>query len=653
MRLNWYRLRRAAVAVALLVACSEDPTASLAGSPAGVFLAFNYVEVDVDASATVDAVVRDGSGTPLNVPVNVTSSDPQIATVTTAQDPPHVLTRVTVRGANIGTTRIIATAAGVSDSMDVATFAATLEVTDPPPVGTLMSGESQTLTFRYLSATERDLTAQVATPPTWTIDTAGAADPADLLKATVDPATGAMTGRDFGSVKVLATGPGAPAGGITGSAVVFIQPAPFQGTLTPNPSNPSGSITITAGPGETFDASTRVFLNRAAVTADPNSEGDFVVSSTASAIDVFLGDLRQAAKLELILAGVGASELSVGTGPLPTDSLTVQLPGLAGTVTPDPVDAGAVVTVSAGAGPAFDSPDTRVYFDGAQVSSAASAAERVVSITPATITLQIDDLRTDTLPDTVDVRLTRVGAAQAAQAGRFVVRAPAVFTGQLSASSGTPAQVVTITRAPTGPVFDADTRVFFDGIEAFVAEPRTADAIRVAVPVIDKIGPPVQLRMTRLGAGQEAQRSTFSSPNKAYADPYDAVNNDPNTAPLITANGDYFVVLHGGCLNGVGTGGADCDDWFQIRNTGATPATVTVNARWVPTGGDIDLLMGSDPVGIVNFDCEDGCGGATAANPEATSISIPAGATYYIWLSHFDWHSVPHSLARVRVSGLP
>ncbi|MGH2668998.1 MAG: hypothetical protein ACRDH5_07775, partial [bacterium] len=362
MRLNWYRLRSAGTAVALLLACTEDPTASLAGNPAGVFLAFNYLEVDVDASAIVNAVVRDGSGTPLNIPVTVTSSSTQIATVSTAQDPPHVLTRVTVQGASVGTARVIATAGGLADTMDVATFARALVVIDPGPVvGTVVSGQTKSFGYRYESATGRDLTAQVTTAPTWSVD--------EPDRATVDPATGTITARDFGSVTVVATGPGAPEDGITGSASVFVQPAAFQGAFTPgtsgNPTNPSGVITITPGAGPAFDTDTRVFLNRAAVSATPNAEGDVIVGSvTPTAIQVFLGDLREPGKLELVLAGVGASQLSVGT--LPTDSITVALLGLAGTATPDPVDPGAVLTISAGAGPAFDA-DTRVYLNGERV----------------------------------------------------------------------------------------------------------------------------------------------------------------------------------------------------------------------------------------------------------------------------------------------
>ncbi|HYT82000.1 MAG TPA: hypothetical protein VEK86_01015, partial [Gemmatimonadales bacterium] len=65
------------------MACSEDPTASLAGAPAGVSLAFDYLEVNVDDSVLVDAVVRDGSGTPLDIPVTVTSTNTPIVAVST------------------------------------------------------------------------------------------------------------------------------------------------------------------------------------------------------------------------------------------------------------------------------------------------------------------------------------------------------------------------------------------------------------------------------------------------------------------------------------------------------------------------------------------------------------------------------------------
>jgi len=152
-----------------------------------------------------------------------------------------------------------------------------------------------------------------------------------------------------------------------------------------------------------------------------------------------------------------------------------------------------------------------------------------------------------------------------------------------------------------------------------------------------------------MDASDVARRLTFTSNSAALTDPYDAVNNDPATAPVINTNGDYYIIFRGACANG--TGAADCDDWFKITNPAGTPRTVTVNVTWL-AGPDIDVLLGSDPVGVFNFDCEDGCGGATGANPENTSISVPAGATYYLWVNMFAAGTAPTTVARVRIGGL-
>jgi hypothetical protein len=114
-------------------------------------------------------------------------------------------------------------------------------------------------------------------------------------------------------------------------------------------------------------------------------------------------------------------------------------------------------------------------------------------------------------------------------------------------------------------------------------------------------------------------------------------------------------VLSGACVNGAG--GKDCDDWFRISNTGGSAATVTVNAEWLPGPGttaatttDIDLLAGSTVANAGN--CQF-CAGATGANPENVSFSVPAGATYYLWINLFGTGGAVSTVARIRVSGLP
>jgi hypothetical protein len=142
-----------------------------------------------------------------------------------------------------------------------------------------------------------------------------------------------------------------------------------------------------------------------------------------------------------------------------------------------------------------------------------------------------------------------------------------------------------------------------------------------------------------------ARLGTFASSTFLYDDPYDATNADPTTAPAITADGDYFLVLHGQCRNGVG--GTECDDFFTLANPLAVTDSVTVEVAW-GTNADVDVLW-----------CNAGCSafvgnfaGATAANPEITKVRLPASTTWRLWLNLWDAGTVNASLIRVRVTGL-
>jgi len=231
-------------------------------------------------------------------------------------------------------------------------------------------------------------------------------------------------------------------------------------------------------------------------------------------------------------------------------------------------------------------------------------------------------------------------------ATKSITVVPGTFLGTVTPTSGGPTDTIKLTNAAGGPGFDADTRVFINNVRAFTFG-TTFDSVKVIVPGIGAAGS-VTLGIQNMGAAQLAQNGSFTSTTASFADHYDAVNDDPNTAPAITANGDYFVVLSGSCTNGVGTG--DCDDFFKITNSGGAPATVTVNAAWF-TGADIDAY-GLDPT----FDfCtyDGGCAGATSANPERFTMTVPAGATWYIYLNLYATGGSTSSLARVRVTGLP
>ncbi len=250
-------------------------------------------------------------------------------------------------------------------------------------------------------------------------------------------------------------------------------------------------------------------------------------------------------------------------------------------------------------------------------------------------------------PGVVTLTVSGTGSPAGGVIGtKSVTVVPGAFLGTLAPSSGAPTDTLKLTNAVGGPGFDADTRVFINDVRAFTFG-LTFDSVKVIVPGIGVAGS-VVVSLQNMGAAQVAQSATFTSTTASFADHYDAVNDDPNTAPVITANGDYFVVMSGSCVNGVGSG--DCDDFFKITNSGGAPATITVNTAWF-TASDIDAY-GLDPT----FDfCtyDGGCAAATGANPENFRMTIPAGATWYIYLNLWVTGGATSSLARVRVTGLP
>lgn len=312
------------------------------------------------------------------------------------------------------------------------------------------------------------------------------------------------------------------------------------------------------------------------------------------------------------------------------------------TIVPNPADPGQVVTLTrAPTGPIFDA-NTRVRF-GTSIQTLVAG-----SLTPDSVKVAIPDLAAG---GGLSVGVGRMGPTEITQSGGlFTVNTPALLAGTVTPSSGIPGEAVTIRRGSGDPIFDANTRVFFGGVRTFISV-TTADSLVVPVPGIGSVGA-TELRMTRLGASDLARRATFTADTGVFtfADPFDDVNDDPDTAPEITEDGDVFVVLSGACVNGVGGAGTDCDDFFKVTNTGGSAATITVNLAWL-AGPDIDAY-GLDPT----FDfCtyDGGCAAATGANPEQFSMEIPAGETWFIYVNLWDPVGTASTVARVRVSGLP
>src|SRR5439155_12821974 len=118
----------------------------------------------------------------------------------------------------------------------------------------------------------------------------------------------------------------------------------------------------------------------------------------------------------------------------------------------------------------------------------------------------------------------------------------------------------------------------------------------------------------------------------------------------ITANGDYYIVLSGICKDGSKTLSTDdCDDFFSFTNPLARVDTITVRLDW-SSGPDVDILWCKVVTCSGSGNVITG-GGATSNNPENSTVIIPAGATWYLWINLFDPTAVPAILARVRVSG--
>lgn len=633
MNSRYYRLQALILVAALAASCKDDPTASLAGGPAGVELEFNLRKLLVDDSVLAVAVVRDALGTPLALVPAFTSRSTSVATVAVRGLTEVRQTQFFVKGIDFGSTWVVATAGNLSDSMQVQTFPASVEVQGP--VGAT-SGQALAYSFTYRSASGRDLTPQVPAA-VWSSG-------ADAVAA-VDATSGQATFKDFGSVDVIATGPGLDAIatgpdvepedtlGVRGRVTVLVSPAAFGGTVS-GVLEPGGIAKILPDAGQPFDADTRVFLNRVQLgTSSGANGGEGVRQVTADSITLRLNNLRATGPYELVLSRVGASQLSVGGDSITLTSGAFSAEG--GTITPASLDPGAVVTLTAGTIP-FDA-NSRVFFNGTQQTTDTPSVAR---------TVRLPDLAAG---GARSVLITRLGPNDNARTGTFTLNTPATFGGSVT-PTGSPAQLVTAVRSAGDPVFDGDVRAFFNGERTFVHQ-SLGDTAKVVVAPLGFVSGPVELLMTRIGAADNARTSPFTLVQPAgnfFNDPFDVAGNDFDdvaTAPEITQDGDYYIVLHGACA--VGAGGADCDDLFKIRNTSlVTGDSVTVELDWF-TGADVDILW-----------CNAGCtafrgnfAGATGDNPEASTVVIPANTEWRLWLNLFDAGGAAATLVRVRVTG--
>ena len=616
-----FGLHGALAALALVAACKEDPTAAHVGTPNSLAFELNARTLAVADSFRSFVVLRDELGNPLATPVTVSSCNAGVATVIPASDAPQVRTAFFVKAVAFNATSVCVTAsaAGLLDTMMVTAVPFSLAITGGPD--TIASGVSGTYTFVYKDAKGAALAG--VTNPTFTTG--------DTTIAKAGGTLGQVSGRAPGLTVVTATGPGS----VAGTKSITIVPSAFTGT-TSSPVVPGAFLIVYRGTAPAFDANTATSIGANDTTgAFPPQPGN------TDSIKVRVSDLASAGTKKFTITGLGAADVA------DTGSYVVAAPpAFAGTFVPSPAQAGITIKIVRNAAdPPFDTLKNK-FFRGSPAASDLAAVTWVKNgVWPDSFKLAVSDLATT---GTYFVQVTRLGASNAAWRGTYSLPV-GIWGGTITPSAGRPVDKIILRRGGGDPLFDADTRVYLGGVRAFI-DSFSSDTAVVLVPPLEFIGT-ADLRISRMDAGQLAVDSTdaFTSTVSSPLDPFDHANDFYTGATPLTTNGNHYITMSGGCDGGVATKGADdCDDLYRIVNSTGSPLSVTVTVSWF-TDADVDILW-------CNADCSGFVGnfsGATSANPETSTVSIPAGATWNLWLNFFDPGSQNATLAKVVVSGLP
>lgn len=260
------------------------------------------------------------------------------------------------------------------------------------------------------------------------------------------------------------------------------------------------------------------------------------------------------------------------------------------------------------------------------------------------------DLPTDS---TYDVVVTGLGPDEYSVMTRVTVIPPPAFTGTFSDNTPNTAQLVTATRNASGPLFDLDTKVQVGGINAFVESVATdGSTITFAIPYEFSAGDNVSVTFLQLDVDQQA-RTTNVTINAVGTDPSGPADTSAATAPVISANGNYFALLtstdpgqYAGLVGGVA-------NFFTIT-AGATDLNLTVTMDWDAPGattGDMDLYLCANACTSGGDFGSDGYGAASSAKPESEDITIPAGTTMHLMMVRYAAGVSAGDLIRVNVTG--
>lgn len=331
--------------------------------------------------------------------------------------------------------------------------------------------------------------------------------------------------------------------------------------------------------------------------------------------------------------------------------------------TNSPVPPGGTLVVTANAGgPAYDG-TTQVWF------GAAAQTTDTTGI-PTTVTAAIPDLAAW---GPISMGVKGVGAGEITQVGPVAVQVPPLYSGTVSSATAFPGQLLTLTKGASDPAWGSLSRAFFNSTRAWIID-TTSTIAHIALPPAFQTGKTLLLLTRMADASALASQDTLNSLDSTAYDQYDkvsaagAVQNSPGTGPLVSTDTTLFITLSGSCPSGgptVGGGSVtsdeNCDDWIQVKNTKATDDTaVTLSLQWqksaeIGATQDLDSYWIADTTGLADFSAfcvVDGCAGASSANPEQTTVVIPAGQTYYILINMFNIRGLRYALAKVTIGGL-
>jgi hypothetical protein len=624
-------LQGALLGVLALGSCKSDPTNTDVGTAAAVAMEFKLRTMAVGDSVRTFAAVVDKFSHPLQESATIaTACTPGILSLSAASDAPQPRTAFVVKAIGYGTSCVVATASGFSDTLTVTTVPASLVVTSGPD--SILSGATVNYGFEYRSATG----AVLSGIPDPTLESS------DETIATIGANLGDVSGRAPGAAVLTYSG----TAGLSATKNVTVVAAVFTGTASATV-DPGAILTIHRDPaGPVFDANTAT------------SAGLIIAASrSADSVQVRVADLASAGAKTFSLTGVGPADIAYDGGTY-TVNAPVAFGGTFAPATISPIDT--ITVTAAGGDPAFDSTTMKV-FRGASVGGLAAVTPVKGSVTATSFKLTTTDL---TAGGPYFIQITRLGPNLVARRGSYTVTVTD-FTGTAAPTPSGPASLITLHRGGSDPVYDADSRIYFDGLRAFI-ESFSADTAVVAVPPVGHSGG-VDLLGTRLGAGQDATESgtAFESSTGSLLDA-NGHNNDQPNFPVAIGNGNTYFTMAGSCDAGAVTKGGDkCDSYFTITNSSGADASVTLTASWF-TDADVDILV-CDGAALSNTppDNVPSCGnsigfndlvntdGATSANPETATFTVPANSTFVIWMNFFDPGSNGSALVQLNVSGLP